>query len=166
MIHTCAKIQANQRGHVSQVCQSYKKWLLNYRFQLGVSLLSRSSLKLGTLSIRRLHPNLFWGKGEGADSGLMIDRSYNAKTVVKCISQFQAWPSLPLPPPPPPGKPLGNFFERANFPPPGTKKVRNSDPWDRKIVPKPHPRGNYSKIQQKISTEMLICLEILKQWNI
>ena len=55
----------------------------------------------------------------------------------------------------------------------GTKEVQNSDPWGRKIVLKPHPRGNYfqnfskktTKHETEVmknSTEMLICLEILK----
>ena len=61
------------------------------------------------------------------------------------------------------------FFDRANPHPSGTKKVRKTDPWGRKIVLKPHPQGNYfqipSKKQQnmneteimKNSTKMLIC---------
>ena len=72
-----------------------------------------------------------------------------------------------------PGQTPGEFFERANSPPPGTKKVRNPNPWGKKI-PDPHPREYYfqksstkttkHKIEiMKNSTEMLICLEILKQ---
>ena len=75
---------------------------------------------------------------------------------------YQSIPSLTIPP----GKPKANFPQR--------KKVRNSDPWGRKIAPKTPPLGQLlSKIQQKDtkheieimknSTEMLICLEILKQ---
>ena len=45
----------------------------------------------------------------------------------------------------PPGQTPGNFFERANSLPLGTKKVRNPDPWGRKIVLKSHPQSNYSK---------------------
>ena len=43
----------------------------------------------------------------------------------------------------------GNVFERANFPPPGTGKVQNPDPWGRKIVLKPHPWGNYFQKSSK-----------------
>ena len=68
----------------------------------------------------------------------------------------------------PPGKPPGNVFERANSPPPGTKKV---DPRGRKIVLRPHPRGNYFRKTSKKtlvrnygnSTELLIFVELLKQ---
>ena len=86
---------------------------------------------------------------------------------------YQSIPSRTIPP----GKPPGNFLKGRIPHPPGTKKVRNHpDPWGRKIVLKPHPRGNYFQksskkhktldINYKNSTEMLICLEILKQWNI
>ena len=83
---------------------------------------------------------------------------------------YQSIPSLTILP----GKPLGNLFERVNPHPSGTKKVRNSEPWGRKIVLKPHPRINYfeisSKKQQNMneteimenSTKMLICLKHLK----
>ena len=80
----------------------------------------------------------------------------------------QSIPNLTIPP--------GIFLkERINHSP-GKKKVRKLDPWGRKIVLKPHPRGNYfKKFSKKTkhgteimknSTEMLICSEILKQWNI
>ena len=39
----------------------------------------------------------------------------------------------------PPGKLPGNFFERANAPPLGTKKVRNPEAWGRKIELSPIP---------------------------
>ena len=52
------------------------------------------------------------------------------------------------------------------------KKVRNPEPWGRKIVLKPHPRGNYFQISSKNnmneteimenSTKMLVCLKHLK----
>ena len=45
--------------------------------------------------------------------------------------------------PPPPRQTPEEVFERANAPPLSTKKVRNPDPWSRKIVLKPHPRDNY-----------------------
>ena len=41
--------------------------------------------------------------------------------------------------PSPPGKSPGNFFERANSSPTRHKKLRNPDPWSRKIVLKPTP---------------------------
>ena len=79
---------------------------------------------------------------------------------------YQSIPSLTTPQ----AKPLGNVFERRMPHPPGTKKVQNPDPWGRKIVLKPHPWSNYfqknTKHETEIvknSTEMLICLEILKQ---
>ena len=70
----------------------------------------------------------------------------------------------------------GNFL-RGQIPHPrDTKEVRNPDLWGRKIVLKPHPRAiifkNPAKSTKdeieimKTSTEMLVCLEILKQWNI
>ena len=76
-----------------------------------------------------------------------------------------------------PDHPLRAIFLKGRIPHPrGTKRVRNLDPWDRKIVLKPHPRGNYfQKSSQKKtetkheieimknSTEMLICLEILQK---
>ena len=46
-----------------------------------------------------------------------------------------------------PDHPPGNFFERANSPLPGRKKVQN--PCARKIVLKPHPRGNYFQKSSK-----------------
>ena len=43
----------------------------------------------------------------------------------------------------------GSLFERANFPPLGTKKVRSPDPWGRKVGKNPTPGQLCSKIQQK-----------------
>ena len=73
----------------------------------------------------------------------------------------------------PPGNHQGHFLNGQNPHSRRTKKVRNPDPWGRKVVLKPHPRGNYfqnlAKATQheteimKSSTEKLICLEILKQ---
>ena len=82
-----------------------------------------------------------------------------------CISEFQAWPS-------PRANPQEMILERRILHSPVTKKV---NPWGRKIVLRPHPRDNYfRKTSKKIqnirnyenSTELLICVEILKQWNI
>ena len=75
----------------------------------------------------------------------------NGRLVNLCF--IQCWyVSVNSKPDNPPGKPPGNVFARANSPPPGTKKV---DPWGRKIVLRPHPRGNYfrktSKKTQNIS---------------
>ena len=53
-----------------------------------------------------------------------------------------------------PGQTPGEFLERANSPPPRHKESTNPDPWGRKIVLKPHSRGNYfqkfSKKTQKL----------------
>ena len=73
-----------------------------------------------------------------------------------------------------PGQTSGKFLKGRIPHPPGTKKVQNADPCGRKIMLKPHPWGNcFKKIQQKNtkheieimknSTEILTCLEILKQ---
>ena len=72
----------------------------------------------------------------------------------------------------PQGKPPRNFFERADSLTPGHKKVRNPDPWGRKLVLEPHPRAIIFKNPEKTkhemeimknSPEILICLEIFKQ---
>ena len=49
---------------------------------------------------------------------------------------YQSIPSLTTAPP---KQNPGEFFERAIFPPPGTKQVQNPDPWRRKILLKPYP---------------------------
>ena len=85
------------------------------------------------------------------------------------ISQFQAWPL--------PGQTPRKFFERANSPPPGHKESAKPLSLGQKNRARTQPWGQlFSKFQQnntkheteimKNSTEMLICLEILKQWNI
>ena len=63
-----------------------------------------------------------------------------------------------------------NFFLKKRIPHPLGTKMRNHDPWGRKIVLKPTPGQLFLKVQQKHktevmknSTEMLICLEIFKQ---
>ena len=77
-----------------------------------------------------------------------------------------------------PDYPPGNFLKGRIRHPLGMKKVRNPDPWGRKIVAKIPPPGQlFSKIQtkrktkhetemMKNSTVMLKRLEILQQWNI
>ena len=82
---------------------------------------------------------------------------------------------LSLTSPPPPRRPLGTFWN-GEFSIPRAQKGGNPDPLDREIVLKPHPQGNYFKKSSKKSkheteimknsTEMLICLDILKHWNI
>ena len=68
---------------------------------------------------------------------------------------------------------LGEFFERANFATPVNKASAKPRPLGQIIRAKPHPRGNIFKNTakkptkheigiMKNSTEMLICLEILK----
>ena len=52
-----------------------------------------------------------------------------------------------------PGKPPGKFFEKANSPPPGKKKVRKPNPWSRKIVLKPQPLDYYSQKSSKKPTK-------------
>ena len=95
------------------------------------------------------------------------------------IVMYQSIPSLTIPLRIAQGgwsglKPPGKFLKGRVPHPLSTKKVRNPDPWGRKIVPKSHPPGQlFLKIQKrntkheieivKNSTEALICLEILKQ---
>ena len=66
------------------------------------------------------------------------------------------------------------FLKGRMLHPPWAEKVRNPDSWGKKIVLNAPPQGQlFSNIQQKEtkheteimknSTEMLICLEILKQ---
>ena len=56
---------------------------------------------------------------------------------------------------PPWANPQEMFLKGQILHPPGTKKVPNPDPWGRKIVLRPHHRGNYfrktSKKTQNIS---------------
>ena len=57
-----------------------------------------------------------------------------------CISEVQCcYVSVKSKPDNPPGKPQGMFLKGRILHPLGTKKVRNPDPWGRKIVLKPHP---------------------------
>ena len=58
---------------------------------------------------------------------------------------YQSIPSLTIRPDPPPDKPRGLFLKEGMPHPPGTKKVQNPHPWNRKIVLKPYLRGNYFK---------------------
>ena len=60
------------------------------------------------------------------------------------------------------GKPRGIFWQ-GEFPTPGHKESANPDPWGRKIVLKPHPRGNYFQKSSKKPTEHE--KEIMKNWN-
>ena len=54
---------------------------------------------------------------------------------------YQSIPSLTISLPPL-GQAPREFFQKGRIlRPPGTKKVRNSDTWDRKIVPNPTPGG-------------------------
>ena len=69
-----------------------------------------------------------------------------------------------------PDDPPGEFFLKGRIPHPSfTKKMRNPDPWGRKIVLKPHPRAIISKNPaEKNKTgdrnyEKQYCLEILTQ---
>ena len=81
---------------------------------------------------------------------------------------YQSIPSLTIP-----GQPPGNFFERANCPPPGHKESAKSQPLGQKNRAKTPPQGHFFKNPSKKtkheieimknSNEMLICLEILKQ---
>ena len=82
------------------------------------------------------------------------------------ISQFQARP--------PPGQTPGKFFERANSPSPGHKESAKPLSLGQKNRARTQPWGNYfqnsskknTKHETEIiknSTEVLICLEILKQ---
>ena len=75
---------------------------------------------------------------------------------------------------PPPKQTPREFFERANSPPPGRKESAKPRSLGQKNRAKTPPPGKlFSKIQQKNtkheteimknSTEMLTCLEILKQ---
>ena len=79
---------------------------------------------------------------------------------------YQSIPSLTIPPP---ANPCGIFL-KGRIPTLGYK-----EPWGRKIVKKPHPRGNYFQISSKTdkenmnetkimenSTKMLVCLKHLK----
>ena len=87
------------------------------------------------------------------------------------LFMYQSIPSLTTPSP---GGPTpGEFFERVNSPP-GTGKVQNPDPRDRKIVLKSHPGAiiftesskNITKHETEIkknSIELLMYVEILKQ---
>ena len=83
---------------------------------------------------------------------------------------YQSIPSLTIPLDNSPG----NFFEGANFSPLGHRESEKPRPLGQKNRSKAPPPGQlFSKIQQKNtkyeieimknSTEMLICLEILKQ---
>ena len=99
---------------------------------------------------------------------------YRTRIVHLKTVMYQSIPNLNIPPPPPPLRANPRWiFWKGEFPTPGTKKVRNLDPWVRKIMLKLHPQGNYfqkfSKEQNieimKNSTEIRICSEILKQWN-
>ena len=79
---------------------------------------------------------------------------------------YQSIPTLTILP--------GKFFERANFPSPGHKKVRPR-PMGQKNRTENPPRSNYfqksskkptkheTEIMKNHSTEMLICLEILNE---
>ena len=72
----------------------------------------------------------------------------------------------------PPGRPPGNIFERVNSPLPGHKESAKARPMGQKNRATAPPPGQlFSKMHQKTkhgtetmknSTEMLICLEILK----
>ena len=84
------------------------------------------------------------------------------------------YPSVPSLTNPPPAIPRIIFLKGRIPHLPGTKKMRNPKPLGRKIVLKPHPWGNYfqksrkkkTKLETEImknSTEMLICLEIVKE---
>ena len=86
------------------------------------------------------------------------------------VLMYQSIPSLTIPP----GQPSGKFLKGRIPHPPGTGKAQNPDPRGRKIALNPHPWGNYFRKSskkttkheteiKKNSTEMLICLEILKQ---
>ena len=73
----------------------------------------------------------------------------------------------------PPGNTLGNFLNVRISHHPSTKRVRNPDPWGKKIVLKPHPGQILSKNPAKTtkheteimknSTECRYVSEILKQ---
>ena len=53
---------------------------------------------------------------------------------------YQSNPNLTIP-----GQTPREFFERAKFPPRGTKKVQNPDSWGRKIMLKPHTGAIFVK---------------------
>ena len=98
----------------------------------------------------------------------------NSRTLATNVV-FACYVSVSSKPDYPSGKFPRNVFERANspLPPPGHKESEKPDLWGRKIVLKPYPRAIIFKNQakntkheiemMKNSTEMLICLEILKQ---
>ena len=91
------------------------------------------------------------------------------------ISFFSYYVSVNSKPdhPLPPGKLPENFLKGRIPHPPGTMKVQNANPWCRKLVLKLHPgpiifknptkNTKHEKEIMKNSTEMRICLEILKQ---
>ena len=56
----------------------------------------------------------------------------------------QSIPSLTIDPP-------GTFLKGRISHPSGIKKVRNPDPWGRKLVLKPHPRNNYFHKSSKLN---------------
>ena len=87
---------------------------------------------------------------------------------------YQSIPSLTIPP----GKPLQNFW-KGKFPTPqAQRKCGTPSPRAENHAKTPSPGDYFQKFSKKnntkheieimknITTEMLICLEILRKWNI
>ena len=117
---------------------------------------------LDLLDVEGMCPPIWRTKYNGGHrhyGGPNFDRLYHTLKVLLlllllCISQFQAWPP-----------PMGNFLK--GWIPHGHKESAKPWPLGQKNRAETPPRGNYfQKSSKKNSTEMLICLEILKQWNI
>ena len=99
------------------------------------------------------------------DSGVQLG-SVEGKSLTV---MYQSIPSLTILP----GKTPGIFLNQRNPIPGAQRKVRNPDPRGKKVLLRPHPQAimlknpaNTIKHKTKVvksSTEMLICLKILKQ---
>ena len=96
--------------------------------------------------------------GHRYHEGPTFDRLlYHTLKVLLLLFHYVSVNSKPDHPSPPPG-----IFERVNSP--RHKENANLKAQGRKIVLQPLPRGNYfQESSKKTSTEMLICLKILKQ---